>query len=154
MRRVRRTAAGLLAAWGWCALPLEARADTASEQHCLALAAYWEAKAEGQLGMHAVAAVVMNRVAHPEFPDNVCDVVKQGGETPPCQFSWWCDGKSDRPREPEPWALAQRIAAEVLAGAPHDVTEGALFFHNTDIAEPWRVARTRTVQIGRHIFYR
>ncbi len=66
---------------------------------CLALALYWEAKAEGPEGMLAVASVVLNRVAHPEFPDTVCGVVKQGGETPPCQFSWWCDGASDRPTE-------------------------------------------------------
>ena len=31
---------------------------------------------------------------------------------------------------------------------------GALFFHADYIAEPWRLPRTRTVQIGRHIFYR
>jgi len=156
MRLLARTAAGLLAAWGWCALALEARAETGSggARQCLALAAYWEAKAEGRAGMQAVAAVVMNRVAHPEFPDSVCGVVEQGGETPPCQFSWWCDGKSDVPREPGPWALAREVAAEALADALHDRTGGALFFHNTTIAEPWRIERTRTVRIGRHVFYR
>jgi len=54
-----------------------------SAQHCLALAMYWEAKSEGADGMLAVASVVLNRVAHPEFPDTVCGVVKQGGEPPP-----------------------------------------------------------------------
>jgi spore germination cell wall hydrolase CwlJ-like protein len=29
-----------------------------------------------------------------------------------------------------------------------------LFFHNTSIATPWLRKRTRTAQIGRHIFYR
>ncbi|MGH6921343.1 MAG: cell wall hydrolase, partial [Geminicoccaceae bacterium] len=61
-----------------------------SAEHCLALAMYWEAQSEGPDGMLAVAAVVLNRVAHPEFPDTVCGVVRQGGESPPCQFSWWC----------------------------------------------------------------
>jgi N-acetylmuramoyl-L-alanine amidase len=125
-----------------------------SAEHCLALAMYWEAKSEGPSGMRAVAAVVLNRVAHPDFPDTVCGVVKQGGEEPPCQFSWWCDGKSDRPTEARAWATAQQIAARVLQGPPSDRTFGALFFHNTAIEAPWVHKRQRTVQIGRHIFYR
>jgi spore germination cell wall hydrolase CwlJ-like protein len=62
---------------------------------CLALALYWEAKTEGPEGMLAVASVVLNRVAHPQFPSTVCGVVKQGGERPPCQFSWWCERRHD-----------------------------------------------------------
>jgi spore germination cell wall hydrolase CwlJ-like protein len=104
--------------------------------------------------MLAVAAVVLNRVAHPEFPDTVCAVVTEGGEQPPCQFSWWCDGKSDRPTEPRAWTLAQRLARSVVAAPPRDPTRGALFFHNTSISTPWVRRREQTVQIGRHIFYR
>jgi spore germination cell wall hydrolase CwlJ-like protein len=123
-----------------------------SAEHCLALAMYWEAKSEGPDGMLAVASVVLNRVAHPEFPDTVCGVVKQGGESPPCQFSWWCDGKSDRPVEVRPWATATRIAERALRNPPSDLTRGALFFHNISIERPW--TREPTVQIGQHIFYR
>ncbi len=123
-------------------------------EHCLALAMYWEAKSEGPDGMLAVASVVLNRVAHPEFPDTVCGVVKQGGETPPCQFSWWCDGRSDRPTEARAWASATQIAERVLQGTHSDLTRGALFFHNTGIESPWARKRQRTVQIGRHVFYR
>jgi len=109
--------------------------DNASQ--CLAVALYWEARTEGRDGMLAVASVVLNRVAHPEFPDSVCAVVRQGGEQPPCQFSWWCDGKSDRPTEPGAWALAQRLARAMLSAPPRDATRGALFFHNTSISTPW-----------------
>ena len=104
--------------------------------------------------MRAVAAVVLNRVRHPEFPNDVCAVVRDGGEQPPCQFSWWCDGKSDRPTEPRAWRLAQQIAQDALTKPPSDRTRGALFFHNTSIATPWLRKRERTAQIGRHIFYR
>jgi spore germination cell wall hydrolase CwlJ-like protein len=121
---------------------------------CLALALYWEAKTEGPDGMLAVASVVLNRVAHPAFPSSVCAVVTQGGEQPPCQFSWWCDGKSDRPTDPQAWSLARRLARAALAEAPPDRTKGALFFHNTSIATPWLRKRQRTAQIGRHVFYR
>jgi N-acetylmuramoyl-L-alanine amidase len=125
---------------------------TQSAQQCLALAMYWEAKSEGPDGMLAVASVVLNRVAHPEFPDTVCGVVKQGGESPPCQFSWWCDGRSDRPVDADAWAAATRIAERALRNPPSDVTRGALFFHNISVETPW--VRERTVRIGQHIFYR
>ena len=134
--------------------PAGAATRSAQEAHCLALAIYWEAKNEDEEGMLAVASVVLNRVAHPQFPETVCGVVKQGGEAPPCQFSWWCDGKSDRPQEPQAWATASRIAVRAVHEPPSDRTQGALFFHNTKIATPWLRKRQRTVQIGRHIFYR
>lgn len=134
--------------------PSIARAASDDAARCLALALYWEAKSEGAEGMRAVASVVLNRVAHPQFPDTVCAVVKQGGERPPCQFSWWCDGKSDRPTEAQAWRLARQIAEVALARRPADLTRGALFFHNTSIATPWLRKRERTVQIGRHVFYR
>jgi spore germination cell wall hydrolase CwlJ-like protein len=136
------------------AQPLQAAGNADPNEHCLALAMYWEAKSEGRDGMLAVASVVLNRVAHPEFPDTVCGVVKQGGETRPCQFSWWCDGKSDRPTEARAWADATRIAQIALHRPPSDPTRGALFFHNTSMETPWVRQRQRTVEIGRHIFYR
>ena len=121
-------------------------------QECMALAMYWEARGEGIRGMAAVGSVVMNRVENDEFPTSTCDVVYQGGESPPCQFSWWCDGKSDRPQNRTQWSVALNIADDVLAGRVADPTIGALFFHSTGIRRPWK--RTRTVQIGGHVFYR
>jgi len=155
MRRLAWRALPLAAVW-WLSLPDPAAAAEGRQEaaRCLALALYWEAKTEGPEGMRAVASVVLNRVAHPEFPDSVCAVVRQGGEQPPCQFSWWCDGKSDRPTEPGAWALAQRLARAMLSAPPRDATRGALFFHNTSVSTPWVRRRERTVQIGRHVFYR
>ncbi len=127
------------------------RADTGA-RHCVALAMYWEARGEGQRGMVAVGSVVLNRVEDNRFPDSVCGVVHQGGETPPCQFSWWCDGKSDRPTHEDMWATSLSLADQLLVARPHDPTHGALFFHNTSIKRPWR--RERTARIGNHVFYR
>ncbi len=121
-------------------------------QHCVALAMYWEARGEGQQGMLAVGSVVLNRVADDRFPNSVCGVVYQGGEKPPCQFSWWCDGKSDRPTHEAQWAASLSLADELLMARTSDPTYGALFFHNTSIRSPWR--RERTTRIGNHIFYR
>ena len=119
---------------------------------CMALAMYWEARGEGARGMLAVGSVVRNRVKSADFPDSVCAVVKQGGERPPCQFSWWCDGKSDRPRNSVQWHKAQTLAGQIIAGEHRDITEGALFFHTTGIARPWD--RPLTKRIGNHLFYR
>jgi spore germination cell wall hydrolase CwlJ-like protein len=140
----------------WLGLPCaSAAAETPQEAvRCLALTMYWEAKTEGADGMLAVASVVLNRRDHPEFPDTVCGVVKQGGEKPPCQFSWWCDGKSDRPTEAAAWQLAQSLAQRCLSQTPRDATRGALFFHDRRLKKTWLRERQRTVQIGHHVFYR
>ncbi len=134
--------------------PDVAAAPPSSEGRCLALSMYWEAKAEGERGMRAVGHVVMNRVADDRFPDTPCAVVHQGGERPPCQFSWYCDGKSDRPTELRAWRTAERLAEELLAERLRDTTRGALFFHAKRIETPWRTKRRRTVTIGDHVFYR
>ncbi|MEM8768805.1 MAG: cell wall hydrolase [Pseudomonadota bacterium] len=121
-------------------------------RHCLALAMYWEARGEGTAGMQAVGAVVLNRVADPRFPSSACDVVKEGGETPPCQFSWWCDGKSDRPTSAAAWSAALEAADGLLSRPYRDQTDGALFFHSTAMRSPWQ--RQQTAIIGNHVFYR
>jgi len=132
----------------------EAEGD-AGASRCLALNLYWEARSEGRRGMIAVAWVVLNRVADPRFPDSVCAVVHQGGETPPCAWSWWCDGKGDRPRERGSWREAQAIARQMLTEPPPDPTAGSLWMHAATMPTPrrWR-SLERTVQIGGHVFYR
>ncbi len=133
-----------------------ARAQTAADPHeCLALTLYWEAGGEPRESMAAVAWVVLNRRAHPEFPSTICGVVRQGGTDPGCQFRFWCDGESDRPQDARIWTLAREVAAEALADPASDPTGGALFFHAAALSEaPWRLPRERTVQIGRHVYYR
>ncbi len=135
------------------ALDTQARSLEAEHQ-CLALALYWEARGETRHGMIAVGWTILNRAQSSEFPATPCAVVYQGGERPPCQFSWWCDGKSDRPRDRNSWIQARVIAAELLVNPPPDPTGRALFYHSTSIRVPWKRKRTRTARIGNHIFYR
>jgi len=131
-----------------------AAASLAAEQQCLALAMYWEARGEGELGMLAVGWTVLNRVNSREFPATPCAVVHQGRERGPCQFSWWCDGKSDRPRERRSWVRAQILAARLMRNPPRDPTAGALYYHSARIREPWKRKRLKTAHIGNHVFYR
>ncbi len=123
---------------------------------CLALTIYFEARGEPQAGKLAVASVVMNRVADRRYPNRICDVVRQGGERPRnrCQFSWWCDGRSDFPRNSEAWNQSSALAFLVYWGFLRDPTEGALWYHAEYVRPFWRKAFERGPKIGGHIFYR
>jgi hypothetical protein len=83
MRPLRVFAALCALAFADLGLISRAEAHESSQEHCLALALYWEARAEGPHGMLAVASVVLNRVRHPQFPDTVCEVVKEGARARP-----------------------------------------------------------------------
>ena len=146
--------AGLVLAAGCGSGPDEdaAAAVDPADHHCVALAMYWEARGEGEEGMRAIGAVILNRMEDERFPDTACAVIREGGETPPCQFSWWCDGLSDTPEPGEPWTLSLALAREVLSKKPRDPTGGALFFHRAASDPPW--TREKTAEIGEHVFYR
>jgi len=133
--------------------PLPAELDYSSSLDCLALNIYHEARGEPRDGQLAVAMVVMNRVNDPRFPNSVCDVVKQGGEARGCQFSWWCDGRSDRPTDRLAWAESRRVAEAVLAGNLEDPTGGALWYHADRVRPAWRMAIVKGPKIGSHVFY-
>ena len=74
------------------------QAAPADELKCLALNIYFEARGEPESGQLAVGHVVM-------FPGTVCGVIQQGGalRRHRCQFSWWCDGRSDKPGNKRLW---------------------------------------------------
>ena len=135
---------------------------------CLALNTYHEAKNQSTVGQIATAQVVMNRVEDRRFPNTVCEVVKQGPTRPSwedpnkeypikhrCQFSWYCDGKSDVPKNEKAWRKAQDVAFLVLYNKIQlDVTEGATHYHATYVKPAWAKTKKRTTQIEKHIFYR
>ena len=125
------------------------------ELRCLALNIYFEARSEPESGQRAVAHVVMNRVVHPRYPDSVCKVVQQGGEKVlhRCQFSWWCDGQSDRPVNQEAWVKSLRLAWQVYFGVLQDTTGGALWYHATYVKPYWSDSLLRGDRIGQHVFY-
>lgn len=134
----------------------DARAADQEELRCLALNIYWEARAGSLEDRWAIAHVTLNRVASPDFPDSICEVVQQGGALPEggCQFSWWCDGRSDTPFEEEAWREARRLAQRALTAPLPDPTGGALFFHNDSVEPAWAEEKQRLRQIGAHIYYR
>ena len=123
---------------------------------CLALNVYYEARSEPMDGQYAVAHVVLNRVADDSFPDDACKVVKQGYHKGRhrCQFSWYCDGKSDKPKDNMSWIVAQVVAYNTLYGYHKDNTHGATHYHATYVNPWWRKHYDKTVAHGSHIFYK
>ncbi len=126
-----------------------------NELHCLALNNYFEAKSESITGQRAVASVVLNRVRHAGFPNTICGVVKQGGykKLYRCQFSWWCDGLSDRPVNQRAWNQSVMLAKEILKKRHNDMTSGALWYHADYVSPYWRSSMNQGPKIGKHIFY-
>ena len=121
---------------------------------CLALNIYFEARGESEQGKRAVGHVVMNRLSHRKFPNSICAVVKQGGtkRLHRCQFSWWCDGRSDMPGKNKAWNDSIRIAREIHIGNSTDPTGGALWYHAEYVSPYWRTAFQQGPKIGQHIF--
>ena len=124
---------------------------------CIALNVYYEARSEPLESQVGVANVVLNRVASDKFPDDACSVVYQGLEKGRgrCQFSWYCDGKPDTPKNEKAWRKAQDVAFLVLYDKIKlDVTEGATHYHATYVRPSWARTKKRTTRIEKHIFYR
>ncbi len=129
--------------------------DAARARDCLTAAVYYEARSEPAEGQRAVAQVVLNRVRDRAFPHSVCGVVYQGvGSGRGCQFSFACDGSMDRPREPDAWGRAERVAIAALNGGVMAAVGNATFYHASYVLPWWASSLTRLGAVGSHIFYR
>ena len=142
--------------------------STMSDAHCLATNIYFEARGESEAGQIAVAFVTLNRVRSSNFPNDICDVVYQAQHSEwwkehknklvpirhLCQFSWYCDGKSDKIHNEDEYVRLLELAFEVLMDNHTDNTGGAVYYH-ADYVEPyWAIAYNKTTSIDDHVFYR
>jgi N-acetylmuramoyl-L-alanine amidase len=122
---------------------------------CLALAVYHEARSEPFLGQVAVAEVVLNRAQSKRYPDDVCDVVTQGGTVRHrCQFSYYCDGKPETPYNRLAWRRSVAIAKLTRNGVISADIGNATHYHATYVSPYWRNYYAQVATIGRHVFYR
>mgnify|MGYP001257287453 FL=1 len=149
------------------------------EALCMALNIYYESRSDNLAGQYAVADVVLNRMHDDRYPNTVCEVIKEGPvreswktkQDPDlsesdriynpvrnmCQFSWYCDGKSDEPKDETGWAQAQYVAGNIMYnGKYRGISEGATHYHATYVKPKWRFDRgmNHIGRIGSHIFYR
>lgn len=136
-------------------LPLASRG--AEQTKCLAEAIYFEARGESRRGQLAVAQVIINRVKNPTFPKTICGVVYQGAdELHRCQFSFACDGSTNRITDRAAWLEAMGIAREVVDGGRSVVMAdigNATHYHATYVSPRWADRMKMMDQIGHHVFY-
>ena len=139
--------------------------DANNEIFCMAQNIYFEAGNQPLAGKVAVGQVVLNRLEHSNYPGTMCEVIYQAkwkenwlGNMHPvrnqCQFSWFCDGKSDDPEISPTWYESLQVARDVVQGAYPDITEGATHYHNDKVNPYWAESLNQTVIINNHIFYK
>ena len=117
-------------------------AQSGSDLYLLAKCVYSEARGEPYEGQVAVAAVVLNRVESPEFPNTISEVIYQ-----PWAFTAVHDGQINL----EPDSTAYSAAKDAMNG--WDPTYGCLYYYNPATAtSSWICTRTTVVTIGRHVF--
>lgn len=101
-----------------------------------------EARGEPYEGQVAVAAVILNRVDHEEFPDTVAGVIYQSGA-----FDAVMDGQINL----NPQQSTIRAAKDAING--WDPTGGAIYYYNPETAtNKWIRTRPIITTIGRHVF--
>lgn len=122
---------------------------------CLAEALYFEARGETVKGQFAVAEVIYNRVKSEKFPNSLCGVIHQGtGRKYQCQFTYTCDGNSDRITEQGAYARVGKVARAIIDGAGGELTGGATYYHSSSVRPRWAKVFNETARIGVHTFYR
>jgi len=145
----------------------EARLTGLTDQStCMAEAIYFEAGNQPLVGKMAVGSVIMNRVRSTRYPNTICDVVHQGpvreswkkdGTFYPirhkCQFSYWCDGKTDTPQSGSiTWKESVYAAQESVNII--DYLQGATNYHAYYVTPNWSHHMQKVVEIEDHIFYK
>ncbi len=133
---------------------------------CLTQNIYFEARNQPTVGQMAVASVVLNRVYDSRYPNTICGVVTQGPtyswkkDFPVrhrCQFSWYCDGKSDTPTEQRAWNHAITVAKEVYytySLGVFNMIDGATHYHTLEVDPDWHNYLEEVAVINNHVFYR
>ena len=147
------TILSLVALMGVSSVEAKQNSITANDDQlaCLALNIYHESRGESIMGQIAVGYVTLNRVASKLYPNTICSVVKQAK-----QFSWFSDGKSDKPHNLEAWVVSQSIANSVLGAynrGEQDITQGSMWYHADYVNPKWAKNLVQTVRFAKHIFY-
>ncbi|MDD9883088.1 MAG: cell wall hydrolase [Gammaproteobacteria bacterium] len=116
---------------------------------CLAMNIYHEGRGESARGQAAIAAVTMNRLRSPRYPNSVCQVVWQRK-----QFSWTLlHSRHHVIDDAQAWRRAMNIAQLFLGGARLALVSEATHYHTVDVQPFWSKNIPALVMIGKHVFY-
>lgn len=123
-------------------LSSSASSQSSSDLYLLAKCVYAEARGEPYTGQVAVAAVILNRVKNPSFPNTISGVIYQKGA-----FTAVTDGQINL----TPNSTAYKAAQDALNG--WDPTYGCIYYYNPATAtSSWIWSRQTVVTIGNHVF--
>ncbi len=112
--------------------------------YLIARAVYGEARGEEYIGKVAVAAVILNRVDDPNFPNSVSGVVYQPGA-----FDAVSDGQINLAPDEE----CIRAARDAFSG--WDPTNGCVYYYNPQTAtNQWMLSKEIMLNVGNHVFCR
>lgn len=113
-----------------------------SDLYLMARAVYGEARGEPYTGKVAVAAIILNRVKHKDFPSTVSGVIYQ-----PWAFTAVHDGQINLGTNEE----CIKACQDALNG--WDPTYGCIYYYNPKTAtSAWIWSRPVVVTIGNHVF--
>ncbi len=128
----------------------------AKERQCLVQALWHEARGEDELGIRAVATVILNRsekaLDKSTKAARICSVVSA-----PWQFSYWWQVKVHtpkvKPQEVQKLVLMHKIADEVQRRTFVPVLDkDVLFYHTTKVNPIWNRKMQTVAVIGKHKF--
>lgn len=115
---------------------------SSSDIYLLAKCVHAEARGEPYVGQVAVAAVILNRVKDPNFPNTISGVIYQ-----PWAFTAVHDGQINL----EPNQSAYNAATDAMNG--WDPTYGCIYYYNPITAtSKWIFSRQTVITIGKHVF--
>ncbi|MBR4435072.1 MAG: spore cortex-lytic enzyme [Clostridia bacterium] len=147
-RRNGLTADGIVGKKTAAAMGISLGSDTANTSsvdnntYLLARLVHGEARGEPYKGKVAVAAVVLNRVKSPSFPNTIAGVIYQSGAF---------DAVSDGQINLQPDNESIKAAKDALNG--WDPTNGCLYYYNPRTAtSKWMLSRKVLLTIGNHAF--
>ena len=133
---------GIVGAKTAAKLKISLSTQNSNDLYLLAKCVHAEARGEVYVGQVAVAAVILNRVKSPEFPNTISGVIYQ-----PWAFTAVHDGQINL----EPNQSAYNAARDAMNG--WDPTYGCLFYYNPEVAtSKWIFTRQTVVTIGKHVF--
>lgn len=124
------------------AIGVSLNSQNSNDLYLLAKCIHAEARGEIYVGKVAVGAVILNRVASPDFPNTIYGVIYQ-----PWAFTAVHDGQINL----EPDSEAYQAAQDALSG--WDPTYGSLYYYNPEVAtSSWIWSRQVVTTIGKHVF--
>ncbi len=120
----------------------DSNTTSSNDLNLLAHCVYAEARGESYTGQVAVAAVILNRVKSPDFPNTIAGVIYQ-----PWAFTCVNDGQINL----TPNQTAINAARDAMNG--WDPTYGSLYYYNAGTAtNKWIYNKKTVVTIGHHVF--